>query len=204
MTTIEHALLGTNLVLATGLEKKFGWQSVALGGVCAVLPDWDGLTILWSVSLFDDAHRVWGHNLLVCLIVALFIAVLDYRHDIITRTARRLTQWTKFAAPDDRLAVRTVFSCSGLAFWFFVAIFATCSHLVSDMVFSGTATLSDWDLKPFWPFSDRGVVYPLISWGDVGVTIIFILGMFAMLRWKNKTALVARLTLLAVLGYIAL
>ena len=51
MTTIEHAFLGANLVLATGLDKKYGWQAVALAAVCANLPDWDGLTLLWDVSL---------------------------------------------------------------------------------------------------------------------------------------------------------
>ena len=204
MTTIEHALLGTNLVLATGLEKRFGWQTVALGGVCAVASDWDGLTLLWSVSLFDAAHRVWGHNLLVCSIIALIVAVFDYRYDFITRTARRLVQWTKFALPDDRLEIRTVFSRSGLVVWFCVALIASWSHLAGDLVFSGTATLSDWNVKLFWPFADDGFVYPLISWGDVGVTIIFVLGMFAMLRWKNKTALIARLTLIAAFCYIIL
>ena len=204
MTTIEHALLGANLVLATGLEKKFGWQLVALSAVCAVVPDWDGLTILWSVSLFDVVHRAWGHNLLVCSLVALFIAVFDYRHDMITRTTRRLVRWTKFAVPEDRLTVRSVFSWSGLMLWFFVALIATYSHLLGDMVFSGTATLSDWGLKLFLPFSDRGFVYPLISWGDVGATIIFVLGMFALLRWKNRTALIARLTLVGAFGYIVL
>jgi membrane-bound metal-dependent hydrolase YbcI (DUF457 family) len=204
MTTIEHALLGANLVLATGLEKKFGWQLVALSAVCAVVPDWDGLTILWSVSLFDVAHRAWGHNLLVCSLVALFIAAVDYRHDVVTRTARRLVQWMKFAVPEDRLAIRVIFSWSGLMLWFFVALIATWSHLVGDLVFSGTATLSDWGLKLLLPFSERVFVYPLISWGDVGVTIIFVLGMFAMLRWKNQTAWIARLTLIAAIGYIVL
>jgi membrane-bound metal-dependent hydrolase YbcI (DUF457 family) len=204
MTTIEHALLGTNLVFATGLEKRFGWQTVALGGVCAVAPDWDGLTLLWSVSLFDIAHRVWGHNLLVCSVVALLIAAFDYRCDFITRTARQLVQWTKFALPANRLTIRTVFSWSQLAVWLCVALVASWSHLVGDLVFSGTATLSDWAVKLFWPFTDDGFVYPLISWGDVGVTIIFVLGMFAMLRWKNKTVLIARLTLLVALGYIIL
>lgn len=203
MTTIEHALLGTNLVLATGLEKKFGWQTVALGGVCAVVPDWDGLSLLWSISLFDVAHRVWGHNLLICSLVALFVAAFDYRYDFITRTARQLVQWTKFSVSEDRLTIRTTFSLLALVVWFFIALIASWSHLIGDLVFSGTATLTDWDLKLLWPFADTGFIYPLISWGDVGVTIIFIVGMFAMLRWKNKTALIAHLTLLAAICYIA-
>ncbi len=72
------------------------------------------------------------------------------------------------------------------------------------MIFSGTATLGDWELKLLWPFSDRGFVYPLIPWGDIGVTLLFVTGMFAMLRWKTRTAWIARLTLLVAVGYIAL
>ena len=39
MTTLEHAMVGANLVLASGLNRRFGWQLVAVAGVCAVLPD---------------------------------------------------------------------------------------------------------------------------------------------------------------------
>ena len=202
MTTIEHAFLGANLVLATGLNKKHGWQTVALAAVCANLPDWDGLTLFWSVSLFDTAHRVWGHNLLVCSFLALLCGGIDYRYDIVTRTAQRLVRWAKFAVSDDLLAIRTQFSRSGLAIWLLIALITAWSHLVGDMVFSGTATLADWELKLFYPFSDRGFVYPLISWGNVGVTVIFILGMFAMLRWKDQTAWIARLTLVVAFGYV--
>ena len=202
MTTIEHAFLGANLVLATKLEKKYSWQAVALAGVCAIMPDWDGLSIFWSVSLFDTAHRVWGHNLLVCSLFALFFGGIDYRYDVVTRMTRRLVRWAKSAVPDDQLALRTAFSHSGLIVWFIVALIAAWSHIVSDIVFSGTATLADWDLKLFWPFSDHRFVYPLISWGDVGVMFIFVLGMFAILRWKNRSALIARLTLLIAFGYV--
>ena len=46
MTTLEHAMLGINGVLATGLQRRFGWQLVAMAGGVSVAPDWDGLTIL--------------------------------------------------------------------------------------------------------------------------------------------------------------
>ncbi len=208
MTTIEHALLGANLVLAAGLEKKFGWQTVALAGICANLPDWDGLTFFWSLPLFDTAHRTWGHNLLACSLLALLFAVIDYRFDLITRSARCLVRWTKFAVSEEsqalepRCAAKT--QAGGLAVWIGVALLAAWSHLAADLVFSGSATLSDWELKLLWPFSDREFVYPLISWGDAGVVVIFVLGMFAMLRWKNRTTWIARATLLAALGYVLL
>jgi len=88
MTTLEHAMVGANLVLASGLNRRFGWQLVAVAGVCAVLPDWDALTILWSVPLFDAAHRTWGHALLLCFTITAMFALLDYRLDLMTRLAR--------------------------------------------------------------------------------------------------------------------
>ncbi|MGD9128399.1 MAG: hypothetical protein PVH19_13570 [Planctomycetia bacterium] len=61
MTTIEHAMLGIDGVLAVGLNRRWGWSLCAMAGVVAIVPDWDGLTLLGSASLFDAAHRVWGH-----------------------------------------------------------------------------------------------------------------------------------------------
>jgi len=46
MTTYEHAMLGITGALAAGLHRRYGWQIVAMAGVTAVLPDWDGLSLL--------------------------------------------------------------------------------------------------------------------------------------------------------------
>ena len=201
MTTLEHAMVGANLVLAGGLDRRFGWQLVAVAGVCAALPDWDGFTILWSVSLFDVAHRSWGHGLLPCLIVAAVFALLDYRFDFMTRLAQCFSRWIKTTIPAKQLERRRTFTLSGAVVWMTVAAVAALSHLLADMVVSGTATLSDWDVKLLWPFSDRGFVYPLVPWGDIGNMLILIAGMFAMLRWKNRIQSIAALTLLGVVGY---
>ncbi len=201
MTTLEHAMVGANLVLASGLNRRFGWQLVAVAGVCAVLPDWDGLTILWSVPLFDAAHRAWGHALLPCFIITTIFALLDYRFDSMTRLAGIFSGWIKTGIPPEQFERRHCFTVVGDAVWVAAGITAACSHLLADMVVSGTATLSDWDVKLLWPFSERGFVYPLVPWGDVGNTLILIVGMFAMLHWKNRIQPIAAVTLLGVVGY---
>jgi hypothetical protein len=236
MTTIEHAFLGVNLVLATGLERRYGWQLVVLSGFCAVVPDWDALTIIYSFEVFGEAHRVWGHNLLVCILVGLFIGYFDYFYDIVTRVSIFLLRLFRVSGLGNNFSVQGEDSelcqnhskiheaehasttsqsdCSkvkliartgygmGFIFWLFFAVVSSLSHLLADVVSSGAEGLPDWELKLLVPFSDRGFVYPLHSWGDVGVTLIFIAGMFAMLKWQSKTKPIAILTLLAVTGYI--
>ncbi|GHT15219.1 hypothetical protein FACS1894170_12720 [Planctomycetales bacterium] len=201
MTTIEHALLGADLVLAAGLNRRFGWQLAAFAGVCAVLPDWDGLTILWSVPLFDTAHRSWGHGLLTSAFVAVFFALLDYRFDLMQRVAGFFRRLLRVQIPDTLLRRRQQLSFFEACIWIAVAIVASYSHLLADIIVSGTATLSDWDVKIFFPFSDKGIVYPLVPWGDVGNTVILLLGMFAMLRWNNRVQTIAVITLSLVIAY---
>ena len=64
--------------------------------------------------------------------------------------------------------------------------------------------MTDWELKLWWPLSERGYVYPLVRWGDVGVTLIFVLGMFAMVRWPKHTQRIAGATLGCVALYVIL
>lgn len=206
MTTLEHAMVGANLVLASGLYRTWSWKIVALGGICAIFPDWDGLPILWSVPLFDTAHRVWGHALLPCFVCTAIFASLDYRFDFMTRLARNFVRWTKItiAAVEknpELLEKRRAFTIFGLCVWIAVGIVTACSHLLADIVVSGTATLADWELKLFWPFSDHGFVWPLVPWGDVGNMLILVAGMFLSLRWKTRVRLIAVCTLLGVVGY---
>ena len=78
------------------------------------------------------------------------------------------------------------------------------SHLAADVVFSGHAIYSDWGLRLCWPLSDRAWAYPMVSWGDPGATLIFVAGMFAMLRWRRHVQAVSALTLAAVVGYVFL
>ena len=73
----------------------------------------------------------------------------------------------------------------GALVWTLTAVLAAWSHLATDLLFSGHAQLSDWGLKLFWPFSARAYVFPVVRWGDVLPTLIFVVGMFAMLRWRS-------------------
>ena len=206
MTTFEHVLLGINGATASGLTKRHGWKIAALAGVAATVPDWDGLTIVVSQSAFATGHRLWGHNLLTCVLAGLFLGGLDYRFDLMARCGRRLTRWARWLHLDisaQSLVVRRSFRSGEAAAWIVVATAAVLSHLPADAVVSGTATLPDWELHVLWPFSDCGWVYPLIPWGDAGVTIIFVAGLFAMVRWKQQTQPICAATLAAMAIYLA-
>jgi hypothetical protein len=202
MTSFEHALLGVNGVLAVGLHRTYGWQLAAIAGIAATLPDWDGLTILFSTQLFNESHRAWGHNVFSCLLLGLLVGGLDYCQDSVTRGARGLARPSRIEIPPASLGVRHDFSMSGLRVWLIVAILAALSHLPADLVVSGTATLGDWELKLFWPLSDRGYVFPCVRWGDAMISILFVAGMLAMVRWRTHTHVIAALTLLSVVGYV--
>jgi len=78
MTTIEHAMLGINGALSVGLHRRWGWQIVALAGVAATSPDWDGIFLLSNSVFLTEGHRVWGHNILVCVLVGLLLGGGDY------------------------------------------------------------------------------------------------------------------------------
>ena len=78
---------------------------------------------------------------------------------------------------------------------------AAISHLLADTLVSGTATLPHWEVRWAWPFSDRGWVFALVPWGDPGMTIIFVAGTFAALRWKAQCGWIAQGTLACVACY---
>lgn len=195
MTTLEHAMLASYGVLATGLYRSWGGQLAGAAGIASILPDWDGLTILISVPLFDAAHRCWGHGLLSCLIVSVIFATLDCRFDFVTRLVRLIIRITRTDIPADLLRLRPKPSISAYLIWNTVIFLAVLSHPFVDMIVSGSQGLSDWEIKIFWPFSEKGLVCPLIPWGDVGVLIIFFGGLFAMIRWKSHVQSIALLTL---------
>ncbi len=197
-------MLGINGVLATGLQRRFGWQVAALAGLAAIAPDWDGLTILWSTTVFADAHRVWGHNLLACVLLGVMMGTLDYRFDLVTRCARWLQKLLPLEIAERNIEIRGSFTMSGQTTWIVVAVAAALSQLPADAVVSGAEGLSDWEVQPFWPFSSQGWVFPLVPWGDVGITVVFVMGMFAMLRWRSRVRLIAVLTLCGAIGYIAI
>jgi len=92
-------MIGINGALAAGLQRNHGWKIVALAGVAAISPDWDGLTLVAGMSTFNQAHRVWGHNVLVVVLLGAALAAVDYRFDLMTRVARGTMRRIQLLAP---------------------------------------------------------------------------------------------------------
>lgn len=203
MTTYEHAMLGITGVLAAGLNRRYGWPIVAIAAVAAVSPDWDGVTIVAGTAAFAASHRVWGHNVWACIATGILIGCLDYRCDAVTRGGRFLGRLLHLSMPGEPPRIRAAWSLGGLAVWIGVAVLAALSHLAADLVFSGSATLPDWQLQLWWPVSSAGYVFPLVSWGDAGVSIVFVAGMFAMWKWPGRLQAISAVTLAAVVVYVA-
>ena len=202
MTTYEHALLGATGAIAAGLHRPYGWPIVAMAAVTAALPDWDGLSILFGAEMLDRVHRVIGHNLPVCVLLAITFAAADYRWLMILRAKRWIGRRIRIFAVEDNLPQRPDFNTRDLGIWVLVGVVASLSHLASDLVYSGHAKYSDWGLKLFWPFSDRTFVHPMVPWGDIGAAIALSAGMFAMLARPSRAQTIAGTTLLAVSVYI--
>ncbi len=91
-----------------------------------------------------------------------------------------------------------------LALWLAVGVLAAYSHLLVDVFFSAGKGQPVWGVPLLWPFSDAAWAYPLVPWGDIGTTVIFAAGMFAMLRWRAWTRTIAAGSLAAVAAYVAL
>ena len=203
MTTFEHAMLGTTGALAAGLHHR-SWQIVAMAGVAAVLPDWDGLSILFGAAAFDQIHRAVGHSVFVATAVGTVVAMAEYRFRVMARIAAFLGRRIDGLPVEVTDMQKGVAVREGAVLWVLTAVLATWSHLAADLLFSGHAQLSDWGLKLFWPFSQATYVFPAVHWGDALPTVVLVLGMFAMLRWRSHVQGLAALTLLALVGYIAL
>ncbi len=167
-----------------------------MAAVTAVLPDWDGLSIVLGGDALDRVHRVAGHNLPVCILLGAAFAAADYRWAMILRVKRWIGRRVRMFAIEDNLPRRSAFNTRDLGVWISVGVLASLSHLAADLVYSGHAKYSDWGLKLLWPFSDRAFVYPMVPWGDIGAAVILSVGMFAMIGWRSRVRAVAGATLL--------
>lgn len=199
MTTFEHAMCGATLALAVGCLRKHGWALIAVAGAAAALPDWDGLSLAFGAEAYARGHRVWGHNLLAATATGALVGGLGYLGYLSTRVRRatiRLMPKARIPEAPPPLAA------SRLTTWVVIGVFAALSHLPADMVYSGGGGLQSWPVQVLWPFSEQGWVWPLVAWGDLATTLIFIVAMFALYRWPRRAQLVAVATLLAVQGYI--
>jgi hypothetical protein len=202
MTFFEHAMVGINGSLAAGLHRRYGWPIVAMAGFTAMLPDWDGLTILLGANCYAQAHRVWGHNLLVAGLSAILVSGLAYRYHWPIRIQQWLGKhWHVFALEGEDACIPVC--TGGWRLWTVVGVLAAYSHLLADMVFSAGRDKQVWGVPLGWPFSHFALAYPLVLWGDIGVTLLFVAGMFAMFRWRIRTRSIAASVLGLVIVYIA-
>jgi hypothetical protein len=206
VTFYEHAMIGANLALAVGLHERYGWRIVGMAAVAGALPDWDGLSLCFGAEAYARAHRVWGHNLLVASTLGLLVGCLEYRFGWGTRLSCALARRTP-AATSELLKLRLEpyhRSTAGFVVWIAIALAASLSHLLADFFYSGHSTLQTWPLELLWPFSTRGWAYPIVPWGDLGATLIFVGEMFALYlrpRWAQR---LAWLTLALVVLYVTL
>ena len=202
MTVYEHAMIGINGTLAMGLQRRHGWQIVALAGFAAVLPDLDGLTILLGRNLYAEGHRLWGHNLIVAGLVAAVVSAIAYQTDAATKIQSWLAgRWKVFSVwgSPERPSHRRAELC----LWTVVGVVAAYSHLLMDILFSGGRNLPIWGVPLLWPFTDTTWAYPLVPWGNIGATVILAVSMFAMLRWQAWIRTIATSSLIAVAVYMA-
>lgn len=201
MTSYEHAMIGIDGALAAGLHRRYGWRIVAFAGLAAVLPDWDGLTLLLGAQCYALGHRVWGHNLMVAGLLGVVVAAVVWRLDLLGRAQKMLAaRWAMFQV--DTAASPTRSPIEEVLVWIAVGLVAAYSHLAADCLYSAGAGLSAWELPLLWPFSRRLFARPMVPWGDVGTTLILVVGMFAMVRRPGRCQAIAVVTLVLVIGYI--
>jgi membrane-bound metal-dependent hydrolase YbcI (DUF457 family) len=206
MTFFEHAMLGGTLTLAVGLDRRHGWRIAVMAGIAAMLPDWDGLTLIFGGAAYDMSHRIWGHNLLVAAILGGLFGLVEFQFNGIGRVrnwfARRAARVPSSEPPENRIATaRTPFDAIA---WCIVGALASLSHLAADLFYSSHPWMSDWPLQLLWPFSRREFALRVVHWGDVGATIIFVLEMFALYHWPRRGQRIACLSLAMVCWYVAI
>jgi membrane-bound metal-dependent hydrolase YbcI (DUF457 family) len=200
MTVFDHAMVGICGTLASGVQRRHGWQVVALAGCMAVLPDADGLSILLGMNAYIAVHRVWGHSLLVAGLAAAIVSAAAYWADAPSKAQQWLARrWQTVAIRGSPAAPPR--GPKELAIWVTVGVLAAYSHLLADVFFSVGKDLPKWGVPLFWPFSAAEWAWPLVPWGDVGVTLIFAAAMFAMLRWPAWVRTIAAGSLIAAAAY---
>jgi len=192
MTTPEHTLVGIHLALAAGCHRYWGWPAVAMAGIASNVPDWDGLPMLVDMQRFEAGHRVWGHNLLAILLSSLMLGWSEAQFRWIERVGERVR---KYFSPNESSPLPKMSLVSSALVFGTIAFFAQLVHLPCDMVVSGGAGLTDWLVRPFWPFSNAGFVFPLIPWGDVGPTVILMAGAIVLAKWPRHLSAISALTL---------
>jgi LexA-binding, inner membrane-associated putative hydrolase len=203
MTSPEHTLVGIHVAFAMGLHRMLGWRSVAMAGIVSNVPDWDGLPMLIDMQRFESGHRAWGHGILSIVLTSLVLGCSQNQWDWIGRISRRMR-----IVENDRLRAgnanfqRSAPTISGAIAFTTVGLLSQALHLPCDMVVSGGNGLSDWAIKPWWPFFDASYVYPLIPWGDVGPIILMMAGIIAIAKCKTHISKISWITIVALCIYL--
>jgi hypothetical protein len=204
MTFYEHAMLGATLALAAGGQRRHGWGLVATAAVAAALPDWDGLSLLLGGEAYAKVHRTWGHNFLAASLAGAACGLAGYlchrstgfrqcTQALLERLEKRKPQQPGEPSP---------FSAGALSVWLLVGVLAALSHLPADLIYGGSPGMPDWPLKLLWPFSLHEWAWPILTWGDLVPTLLFVAEMFALYRRPARARLTAGLTLLALSAYL--
>jgi membrane-bound metal-dependent hydrolase YbcI (DUF457 family) len=191
MTIFEHPMLGASLAIVAGVQRRHGWGLVATAAAAAALPDWDGLSILFGSAAYARVHRVWGHNLLVAGLGGAIVGMVGLLAARSVRVRAFLTR------PPAALPPAPPASTVTPLVWVAVGLLAGLSHLPADVVFNGGTALPAWPVPLLWPFSSQGWAAPIVPWGDISVTVLFVGEMFALYRWPRRDRAIAALTLAA-------
>jgi membrane-bound metal-dependent hydrolase YbcI (DUF457 family) len=177
MQHYDHALLGAVLTMALGVQRRFGWAVVVTGAAASSFPDWDDLP--------GGVHRVWGHSLLVAPLTCGLIGGLGY--------------WCYQAVRG-----RGPFSPTACAVWVAVGLLASLSHVLADLLYSGTYLAAEWPVALLWPLSPRRWALPLVPWADRGVTLILLATLILVCLAPRRSQVLAALSLVVILGYVGL
>jgi membrane-bound metal-dependent hydrolase YbcI (DUF457 family) len=192
-------MFGGTVALALGSHRHREWMLVAVAGAAAAMPDWDGLSLALGSTAYAIGHRVWGHNLLVASATGALAGGFGYLCRLSTRVRRAAVHYwpqVETSVFADRFSGRC------LTTYIIMGLLASLSHLPADMVYNGHPQMQSWPVQLLWPFSAQGWVCPLVAWGDITTTLIFVGAMFALYRWPRQAQGIAGLTLLAVHGYL--
>ncbi len=199
-------MLGATLALAGGAHRKQGWGLVATAAVAAALPDWDGLSLLLGPTAYAEVHRLWGHNVLAAALGGAATGACGYLCHLSAGVRRRTLALLARLEPRWREARSNPVSFSGhaLAVWVSAGLATGLTHLPADVIYSGAPGLANWPLQPLWPFARSAWSYPVVPWGDLVATFLFIAEMFALLRWPARAQLIAVTILLVLTAYVGL
>jgi membrane-bound metal-dependent hydrolase YbcI (DUF457 family) len=202
MTSLEHALIGIHSALALGLQRRVGWSAVACAGAASMLPDWDGLPMLFDMARFEPGHRVWGHSLVVMAATSLLLAIVFVRWDLIGKWAARCAKRIHLLSgtPDGPSSLH--WGGMTIASAFVIAFVAQGMHIPCDMVVASGQGLANWPVQPWWPLSRNGYAYPMIFWGDPSVTVILMAGLIVVAHRRRNVCLISSATLGILIAYL--